>query len=178
MKAKWSSKSSPPPAARAARNRAGSRTPISSAIPKLWLLHFSVRDTGMGIPVDKQHRLFKSFQQVDASTTRHYGGTGLGLAICKRLVEIDGRQDLGGKRRRQGRDFPFHHRGQIRRPRPLPPPWQTLQPQLAGKRLLIVEDNATNRQIMAQRFKQWGITVEAVANARMRSPCSPGQPVL
>src|SRR6478736_4533746 len=53
--------------------------------PEQWLLHFSVRDTGIGIPLDKQHRLFKSFQQVDASTTRHYGGTGLGLAISKRL---------------------------------------------------------------------------------------------
>src|SRR5882672_9414754 len=51
--------------------------------PEQWLLHFSVRDTGIGIPLDRQNRLFKSFQQVDASTTRHYGGTGLGLAICK-----------------------------------------------------------------------------------------------
>src|SRR5204862_3419473 len=58
--------------------------------PERWLLHFSVRDTGIGIPVDRQHRLFKSFQQVDASTTRHYGGTGLGLAICKRLTELMG----------------------------------------------------------------------------------------
>jgi len=60
--------------------------------PEEWLLHFSVRDTGIGIPLDKQSRLFKSFQQVDASTTRHYGGTGLGLAISRRLAEL-----LGGK---------------------------------------------------------------------------------
>src|SRR5262249_13623459 len=60
--------------------------------PEEWLLHFSIRDTGIGIPMEKQDRLFKSFQQVDASTTRHYGGTGLGLAISKRLAEL-----LGGK---------------------------------------------------------------------------------
>src|SRR5256714_12479771 len=58
--------------------------------PEQWLLHFSVRDTGIGIPLDRQNRLFKSFQQVDASTTRHYGCTRLGLAICKRLSELIG----------------------------------------------------------------------------------------
>src|SRR2546430_923032 len=68
--------------------------------PEQWVLHFAVRDTGIGIPLDKQHRLFKSFQQVDASTTRHYGGTGPGPGICKPLThfvggKIGGRGDAG-----------------------------------------------------------------------------------
>ena len=130
--------------------------------PELWLLHFSVRDTGMGIPLDKQHRLFKSFQQVDASTTRHYGGTGLGLAICKRLTEM-----MGGKvwvESDAGKGATFHFTIQARSAlSAMPPPWQNLQPQLAGKRLLIVEDNPTNGEIIAHRARQWGIVPE-VAN--------------
>jgi signal transduction histidine kinase/DNA-binding NarL/FixJ family response regulator len=155
------------PAARGARSPEPGRENDTDFIrhPELWLLHFSVRDTGMGIPAEKQHRLFKSFQQVDASTTRHYGGTGLGLAICKRLVEM-----MGGKiwvESEAGKGATFHFTIEAKSAvLALPPAWQTLQPQLAGKRLLIAEDNATNRQIMAHRFKQWGITVDAVTNAR------------
>src|SRR6516162_7753290 len=111
--------------------------------PEDWLLHFSVRDTGIGIPLDKQSRLFKSFQQVDASTTRHYGGTGLGLAISKRLAEL-----LGGKiwvESDAGQGANFHFTILTRAGTGgAPPAWQGPQPQLSGKRLLLVEDNTTN----------------------------------
>jgi CheY-like chemotaxis protein/HPt (histidine-containing phosphotransfer) domain-containing protein len=130
-----------------------------------WLLHFSVRDTGMGIPPDKQHRLFKSFQQVDASTTRHYGGTGLGLAICKRLAEL-----MGGKvwvESDIGRGATFHFTIQARSAASNTlPGWQGPQPQLVGKRILIVEDNATNREIVLHRARRWGLIAEAATSAR------------
>jgi CheY-like chemotaxis protein/HPt (histidine-containing phosphotransfer) domain-containing protein len=133
--------------------------------PDEWLLHISVRDTGIGIPLDRQSRLFKSFQQVDASTTRHYGGTGLGLAICKRLAEL-----LGGKiwvESDAGKGSTFHFTITARAPASSKPPaWQNPQPQLAGKRLLVIEDNATNRRIITQRGENWGMTVETAANGR------------
>ncbi|HWF18578.1 MAG TPA: response regulator [Verrucomicrobiae bacterium] len=133
--------------------------------PEEWLLHFSVRDTGPGIPAEKQHRLFKSFQQVDASTTRHYGGTGLGLAICSRLSEL-----MGGKiwvESDAGKGATFHFIIKVKSAASVvAPAWQSFQPQLAGKRLLIVEDNATNAQIIAHRSKLWGITAEIVTHAR------------
>jgi signal transduction histidine kinase/HPt (histidine-containing phosphotransfer) domain-containing protein len=133
--------------------------------PEQWLLHFSVRDTGMGIPVDKQHRLFKSFQQVDASTTRHYGGTGLGLAISKRLTEL-----MGGKiwvESEAGKGAVFHFTIQAKSSVSVTPSnWQTLQPQLVGKSVLIIEDNATNRDLMSYRLKQWGLNPETADNCR------------
>jgi signal transduction histidine kinase/DNA-binding NarL/FixJ family response regulator/HPt (histidine-containing phosphotransfer) domain-containing protein len=155
------------PAARGKRNPEPGHEKDTDFIrhPEQWLLHFSVRDTGMGIPVEKQHRLFKSFQQVDASTTRHYGGTGLGLAICKRLTEL-----LGGKiwvESESGKGAAFHFTIQAKAAASITPPaWQSMQPQLAGKRMLVVEDNATNRQIIAYRFTQWGITTETATNCR------------
>jgi len=133
--------------------------------PEEWLLHFSVRDTGIGIPVEKQTRLFKSFQQVDASTTRHYGGTGLGLAISKRLAEL-----LGGKiwvESDAGKGANFHFTILARAGAGgAPPAWQGPQPQLSGKRLLIVEDNTTNRRIVSFRAGQWGMSVETASNGR------------
>jgi CheY-like chemotaxis protein/HPt (histidine-containing phosphotransfer) domain-containing protein len=130
-----------------------------------WLLHFSVRDTGIGIAMDRQNRLFKSFQQVDASTTRHYGGTGLGLAICKRLTEL-----LGGKiwvESDAGKGATFHFTIAAKAAAATAPPsWQSPQPQLTGKHLLVVEDNATNRRIIQRRVEQWGMRAEAAANSR------------
>lgn len=133
--------------------------------PEQWLLHFSVRDTGIGIPLDRQHRLFKSFQQIDVSTARHYGGTGLGLAICKRLTEL-----MGGRiwvESDAGKGSTFHFTTLTRAPAAnTPPTWQTPQPQLTGKRLLVVEDNATNRDLIAQRGAKWGMTVESASSGR------------
>jgi CheY-like chemotaxis protein len=132
--------------------------------PEEWLLHFSIRDTGIGIPLEKQGRLFKSFQQVDASTTRHYGGTGLGLAISKRLTEL-----LGGKiwvESESGKGATFHFTIVANSSASTSQPaWQAEQPQLARKRLLVVEDNPTNQHIITQRARQWGMAVEVVSSS-------------
>jgi signal transduction histidine kinase/HPt (histidine-containing phosphotransfer) domain-containing protein len=127
------------------------------------VLQFSVSDTGTGIPLEKQGRLFKSFIQVDASTTRHYGGTGLGLAICKRLVEL-----MGGKiwvESDAGRGATFHFTIQTKTaPSASVPLWQEAVPALAGKELLLVEDNPTNCRIIAMHAKRWGMKVEVAGN--------------
>jgi signal transduction histidine kinase/HPt (histidine-containing phosphotransfer) domain-containing protein len=133
--------------------------------PEQWLLHFNVRDTGIGIPLDKQHRLFKSFHQVDASTTRHFGGTGLGLAISKRLVEL-----MGGRiwvDSDAGKGATFHFTILVRgATTTAPPAWQSAQPQFAGKRVLVVEDGEANLRILQHRLEQWGMNVESAVNGR------------
>ena len=133
-------------------------------LPEQWLLHFSGRDTGIGIALDRQHRLFKSFQQVDASTTRHYGGTGLGLAICKRLAEL-----MGGRiwvDSDSGKGATFHFTISTKAAAATAPPgWQLAQPQLTGRRLLIVEDNPTNQRILKHRTEQWGMVTECAGTA-------------
>ncbi len=127
------------------------------------LLHFSVRDTGIGIPLDKQHRLFKSFQQVDASTTRNYGGSGLGLAISRRLVEL-----LGGRiwvDSEAGQGATFHFTIQVQgAPSATPPAWQMPQAQLSGKHLLLIEDGPASTRILKHRLEQWGLIVETAAS--------------
>jgi len=119
-------------------------------------LHFAVRDTGIGIPADRRDRLFQSFSQVDTSTTRRYGGTGLGLAISKRLVALmGGALDMDST---PGVGSTFHFTIQAE---PLVLPLQTflepVQPQLSGKRVLIVDDNATNRLILTRQAESWGM---------------------
>jgi len=154
------------PAAHGQRTLEPGHDPDTSFLthPEQWLLHFSVRDTGIGIPLDKQHRLFKSFHQVDASTTRHFGGTGLGLAISKRLVELMGGRIWVDSDAGKGATFHFTILAQGAAASS-PPPWQTAQPQLAGKRVLIAEDGVSTARILRHRLEQWGVQVETTTEA-------------
>jgi len=125
-------------------------------------LHFTVRDTGIGIPKEKQEVLFKSFSQVDASTTRRYGGTGLGLAICKRLVEL-----MGGKiwvESSAGAGAIFHFTAKFMQIAGARSEHSVSLLGLAGRRVLIVEHNATNSQILGQMAETMGMNVQVVDN--------------
>ena len=124
-------------------------------------LHFSVRDTGIGIPPDRMDRLFKSFSQVDASTTRRYGGTGLGLAISSRLAGIMGGRMWVESTGVAGQGSTFHFT--VRLPVSLEPVEQELAddlPELAGKRVMIVDDNPTNGLILTRQTEGWGMQPE------------------
>jgi signal transduction histidine kinase/CheY-like chemotaxis protein/HPt (histidine-containing phosphotransfer) domain-containing protein/HAMP domain-containing protein len=130
-------------------------------------LTFSVRDTGIGIPPDRIGRLFESFSQVDASTARKYGGTGLGLAISKRLTELMGGTMSVDSRVGHGSDFRFTIRapaaeGAVLRRRDL----RGAQPTLVGKRVLAVDDNDTNRRILAAYLATWGMAVRMTGSPR------------
>ncbi|MDB6122734.1 MAG: signal transduction histidine kinase [Pedosphaera sp.] len=127
-----------------------------ASAPEQWQLHFSVRDTGIGIPASRLDRLFKSFSQADASTTRQYGGTGLGLAISKRLVELMGGRMWVESTSQKGSTFHFQIPFQKTEALPLFP-LQGPQPQLADLRLLIVDDNPTNRRILTLQTSKWGM---------------------
>jgi signal transduction histidine kinase/CheY-like chemotaxis protein/HPt (histidine-containing phosphotransfer) domain-containing protein len=130
----------------------------------LYELHFSVRDTGIGIPPERMNSLFQSFSQVDASTTRRYGGTGLGLAISKRLSEI-----MGGTmwvESQHGRGSTFHFTIQAKASsHPKRPYLQDNQPDLKDKQVLIVDDNATNRRILTLRTQGWGMIPTTFSSA-------------
>jgi CheY-like chemotaxis protein len=122
-------------------------------------LHFAVRDTGIGIPPDRMDRLFRSFSQVDASTTRKYGGTGLGLAVSKRLAEMMGGTVWAESAGVPGKGSTFHVTitAQAAPELRARPHLAGEQPELRGKRLLIVDDNATNRRILTLQTRAWGL---------------------
>jgi PAS domain S-box-containing protein len=182
------------------------------ATNQIYEIQFAVKDTGIGIPGDRMNRLFKSFSQVDSSTSRHYGGTGLGLAISKRLAHMMGGrmwvESMGGVAGCPPEDFQtavwdwgwgesaetgeqscfpkptFSSRSNGQNVKStgstfyfstivscnqtsLPVSLSAAQPELAGKRLLIVDDNATNRQILTLQAQSWGMVAKASASARL-----------
>ncbi len=122
-------------------------------------LRFTVKDTGIGIPPDRTAALFQPFTQVDASTTRRFGGTGLGLTISKQLTEM-----MGGRmwvESRPGHGSTFYFTIQVRTAPPDVGQGRLLDvAQLAGRRLLIVDDNATNRSILSKYAESWGMSYQ------------------
>ncbi len=122
-------------------------------------LTFTVRDTGIGLTEEGMSRLFQSFSQADSSTTRKYGGTGLGLAISKRLAELmGGTMWVESAGPGKGSAFHFTIRAPLAEsPQPKRRDFIGRQPALAGKRVLAVDDNATNRKVLALQAAKWGM---------------------
>lgn len=164
------------------QRRSGERGAPASGIAAgdCLLLQFSIIDTGVGIAAEKQQRVFEAFEQADASTTRRYGGTGLGLTISTKLVEL-----MGGRiwlESQPGRGSRFHFTAGFQLPAESiadhePEPWQELR----DLRVLVVDDNATNRGILAEILQSWQLHSETAVDAaealsKLRSASAAGQP--
>ncbi len=130
-------------------------------------LRFSVKDTGIGIPQEKQQLIFEAFSQADGSTSRKYGGSGLGLAISARLVEM-----MRGKiwvESQPGQGSTFHFTALLRKGEPFQAPEPVKSDVLSGMEVLVVDDNMTNRRIFCETLVQWQMRV---------TPASSGQEAL
>lgn len=126
-------------------------------------LHLAVRDTGIGIPADKVNALFQSFSQVDASTTRRFGGTGLGLAISKRLTELMGGKIWVTSQPDIGSIFQLEIPYQVGATQATEPP---AVKGLAGKRILVVDNNEITQQIISSLLNSWSCVTRAVPTAQ------------
>jgi signal transduction histidine kinase/CheY-like chemotaxis protein/CHASE1-domain containing sensor protein len=142
------------------------------------LLHFSVADTGIGIPPEKLGSIFAAFSQADTSTTRRFGGTGLGLAIAARLVEMMGGRIWVESAVDQGSTFHFtvslaRHEGTLPAPARLP--------DVQGLSVLVVDDHAVNRRILGELLASWGLRPTMAASGRegiteLRRAAQAGEP--
>ncbi|AOS43024.1 Signal transduction histidine-protein kinase BarA [Lacunisphaera limnophila] len=126
-------------------------------------LRVSVRDTGIGIPPEAIGRLFQSFSQVDASTTRKYGGTGLGLAISKKLAELMGGQMWVESEVGHGSTFLFTVTLEAQPGKARPDP-QLARELLGGRTILLVDDNVTSRLILTEQALRWGLLPRSVGS--------------
>jgi len=126
-------------------------------------LRFSVIDTGIGIPPEKQAAIFRPFTQGDGSTTRQYGGTGLGLTICQQLVELMGGRIWVESQAQRGSAFHFVVTLPVSQ-QAVAPPFLPRRDELVDMSVLVVDDNATNRRILIDLLSSWGIQTTATAN--------------
>ena len=133
-------------------------------------LDFSVRDTGIGIPQNKLNRIFAAFTQADGSTTRRFGGTGLGLTISSRLVDA-----MGGQiqvKSEEGVGSTFYFTIELGQSRVSPETDQLTEwPDLRDLPALVIDDNATNREILQQMLESWGMQVQTVEGGPQAVDC-------
>ena len=142
-------------------------------------ISFSVTDTGIGIPEQHRDRLFQLFSQIDGSTTRKFGGTGLGLAISQRLVQMMGGQI--GVASQEGEGSTFSFTAELERQPDGEDTVAVLPDDVRTLRVLVVDDNATNRLVMTEYLKSWGIGHDDAADGpeaffKLREACKQGAP--
>jgi CheY-like chemotaxis protein len=143
-------------------------------------LYFEVADTGIGIPLEKQQLIFDPFSQADGSTTRRFGGTGLGLTISSRIVALMGGQIGLTSQPGSGSTFHFDAHFELAEPR-APEPRVSLPEKLKGLRVLVVDDNATNRRVLMGMLRMWdarptGVDSGTAALSELQRAATAGEP--